>query len=154
MNTMRKLYATEKKIMQQKWDRNSTRKRLRPLVNKLYEKLKYCAPICTKQQYVSLEYTDPEPNNYREDLTKCPNEEFTDTDLYLYEPRRFPKLNVPKISVPTVFKKRSKPVIEQSTVESTTLPDVKIDIVYINSSEADKLQKYIEKKYNETKVLT
>ena len=154
MNIIRKLDNTERKIMQRKWDSNSTRKRLRPLVNKLYEKLKYCAPIRTKQQYVSLEYTDPEQNNNREDLTKCPNEEFTDTDLYLYEPRRFPKLNVPKpkLSVlSNVLKKRSKPVIEQSTVESMTLPDVKIDIVYINSSEADKLQKYIEKKYIENK---
>ena len=82
MSMIRKLDNTEKKIMQRKWDSNCTCKRLRPLVNKLYEKLKYCAQIRTKQQYVSLEHTDPELNNERDNLTKCPNEEFTDTDLY------------------------------------------------------------------------
>ena len=75
------LDRVEKIIMQKNWGDNNynTRKYFRSLIQGFYKKLNYCSPIRTKEQYESSEYQDPEPNDDREDVDKCPREEFTET---------------------------------------------------------------------------
>ena len=128
MKIIKDLDNVEKRIM--KYTKNDERKNLRPLVHGLYKKLQFCAPIRTKKQYESSEYQDPKPNNNREDLDKCPREEFTETNLSL-----------------RTTETESLPV-SQSTQLQAKIYNVYISIVYIDISEAKKLKQLIIDRYS------
>ena len=107
--------------------KNDERKNLRPLVHGLYKKLQFCAPIRTKKQYESSEYHDPEPNDDREDLDKCPQEEFTET--YVKENNGLAVALPVTVNVPDTIKKYDH---------------ISIAIVSTNNSDSDKLEKKIK----------
>ena len=86
-NIIEQLDSVETEIMKGDWNgRYNTREKFRPLIYGLYKKLNHCAPKRSREQYKlpDREYQPPESFN-RNDFSNCPEEEFTETDMYLNE---------------------------------------------------------------------